>query len=268
MKKVFVLCIGVLLFASCEQDTIVPEIEEISIDQSSFAKGGDKVDVCHKGKIINVSVNAVSAHQGHGDAVDIDGDGYFDLESPCSEVDCDDTAYSEDNSCVPEIGDCRDGGVVFYVAGENEDLNGDGIADLGLVVAIESQGSAPWNNGSSFEIGVNNYAIGTGFTNTNAIIAAQGTVETDYAAGLARAYNGGGYTNWFLPSGGEMLELYLNKDTVNAAIIDKGGTTVTGTFWTSTEEGDDDATDTSFTSGFQTTSLKGSPFDVRAARAF
>lgn len=53
----------------------------------------------HKGQIINVSVNSLKGHQGHGDAIDMDGDGYSDIENSCSEVDCDDTAFSEDNSC-------------------------------------------------------------------------------------------------------------------------------------------------------------------------
>lgn len=294
MKKVFALCIGVLLFTSCERDTIVPEIEEINVDQSTFARKGNKVDVCHKGKIINVSVNAVSAHQGHGDAVDLDGDGYFDLENDCSPIDCDDTnsdvnleaeeicdngiddncdglTDGEDPACdiTPNIGDCSDGGVVFYVAGENEDLNGDGIADQGLIVALEEQGPAPWNNnGTSFEIGVDNYDIGFGFTNTEAIIDAQGPVETDYAAGLARSYEGSGYTDWFLPSGGEMFELYNAIGTVNPAIIECGGIVIDGIYWTSTEEGDDDATDTNFANGDQTTAHKGVPWNVRAVRVF
>ena len=50
-----------------------------------------KVKVCHKGKIILIDFHAVPAHQGHGDAVDKDCDGYFDAENSCSEVDCDDT---------------------------------------------------------------------------------------------------------------------------------------------------------------------------------
>ena len=115
MKKVFVLCLGLLLFASCEQESIVPGIEKINVDQNSFAKKGDKVDVCHKGKIINVSVNSLSGHQGHGDAIDMDGDGYFDKQNECSEfVDCDDTDATVnpgatevtydgiDNDCNPE----------------------------------------------------------------------------------------------------------------------------------------------------------------------
>ncbi len=73
-------------FAACEQDTLVPEIEEINIGQNSFAKKGDKVDVCHKGNVINVSINSLPAHQGHGDAVDMDGDGYFDIDNPVAQL--------------------------------------------------------------------------------------------------------------------------------------------------------------------------------------
>jgi hypothetical protein len=50
-----------------------------------------KVKICHKGKIILVDYHSVPAHQGHGDAVDKDNDGYFDIDNACSAVDCDDT---------------------------------------------------------------------------------------------------------------------------------------------------------------------------------
>ena len=68
--SVLALC-SVLLLSNCEND--------------------HKVKVCHKGKIILIDFHAVPAHQGHGDAVDKDCDGYFDAENSCSEVDCDDT---------------------------------------------------------------------------------------------------------------------------------------------------------------------------------
>jgi hypothetical protein len=292
MKKLFIFLLVFTGFMACENEIIqeLPQEQETFLTDGVTARNNLKVNVCHKGKIINVSVKALSGHQGHGDAVDMDSDGYFDLVNDCSEVDCDDTnpdvspameeicddgidnncdglTDNEDPICI-EIGDCRDGGVVFYLADDNEDLNGDGIPDLGLLVALENQGAKPWNNGTSFEIGANNYDLGTGFTNTNAIIAAQGPVETDYAAGLARLYEGGGYTDWFLPSGAEIFELFKAINIVNPAIIDCGGTEITGTYWTSTEEGDDDATDTSFTSGLQTTTFKGTAFYVRAVRVF
>lgn len=63
-----------ILFTSCEPD--------------------HKVNVCHKGKIIRIDVHAVAAHQGHGDAIDADNDGYFTGDNACSEPDCDDTDAS------------------------------------------------------------------------------------------------------------------------------------------------------------------------------
>ena len=56
---------------------------------STKAKSG-KIDVCHNGKVININGNALPAHQRHGDAVDMDGDGLFDIENDCSVIDCDD----------------------------------------------------------------------------------------------------------------------------------------------------------------------------------
>lgn len=50
-----------------------------------------KVNICHKGKIICVDYHEIPAHEAHGDAVDLDGDGYFDGDNSCSDPDCDDT---------------------------------------------------------------------------------------------------------------------------------------------------------------------------------
>ena len=108
MKKVITLFICLLLFASCEQDIITPEFEELNTEQTTFAKKdgkAQKVDVCHKGQMINVSINALSGHQGHGDAVDMDGDGYFDLENDCTEMDCDDANADVNPGVAEEICD-------------------------------------------------------------------------------------------------------------------------------------------------------------------
>jgi hypothetical protein len=43
-------------------------------------------------------------------------------------------------------------------------------------------------------------ALGTGLANTNLIIASCGS---NNAAGIAKAYNGGGYLDWYLPSNGD-----------------------------------------------------------------
>ena len=86
-----------MLIISCSKDdTYTPETQ-LKEDSTSILKG-NKVDVCHNGNVINVSVNALPAHQNHGDAVDMDGDGYFDIDNPCSDTDCDDNNYDPNNS--------------------------------------------------------------------------------------------------------------------------------------------------------------------------
>lgn len=170
----------------------------------------------------------------------------------------------------PKIGDCINGGIVFYLAEPGEDLDGDGTPDKGLVCAIVDQSSGiRWYNGSSVVVGASGIDIGTGFSNTTTIITNQGPIEVSYAAGIAKDFAGGGYSDWFLPSLAELGEMYNQKAIINTTALSKGGTAINNnTYWSSTEEGDDDASDTSFASGNQTTSFKGTTLAVRAIRVF
>jgi hypothetical protein len=128
------------------------------------------------------------------------------------------------------IGDFRAGGVVFWV--DPDDLS------HGLVCAIEDQGSEiQWYNGSYIVTGATGTAIGTGNANTTAIIASQGDVVTDYAAGLASAYNGDGFNDWFLPSKDELNAMYENKATINSTAIANGGSAFNAEkYWSSSED--------------------------------
>jgi hypothetical protein len=63
-----------------------------------------------------------------------------------------------------------------------------------------------WNTDNR-ATGATGTALGTGASNTNAIIASQGGALTNSAAGKARAYNGGGYTDWYLGSLEEIRKL-------------------------------------------------------------
>ena len=80
-----------------------------------------------------------------------------------------------------------------------------------------------WNNGSNVTTGATETAVGTGAANTTTIISAQGATETSYAAGLARAYTGGGYTDWFLPSKDELNRMYTNRATINTTAAANSG---------------------------------------------
>jgi len=161
----------------------------------------------------------------------------------------------------PAIGDFRDGGVVFWLDG-----NGGG-----LVCAVSDQSAGiQWYNGSFTTTGATATAIGTGLANTNTIIASQGATETNYAAGLARAYTGGGFDDWYFPSKDELNEMYLNKATIDATALANGGGGFAGFnfYWSSTEFDVGNAWYQYFGSGAQFTSFKDISFYVRAVRAF
>ncbi len=128
MKRLLFTVFAMLCLLGCDSDqnTANDEIQDTLVNTSTSLKGKKaKIDVCHKGRIINVSVNALGGHQGHGDAMDMDGDGYFDIENDCSEVDCDDTNAAV-NPRVEEIvyngvdDDCNP-------ATLDDDLDGDGV---------------------------------------------------------------------------------------------------------------------------------------------
>ena len=171
----------------------------------------------------------------------------------------------------PQIGDFRDGGVVFYIASTPTDLNGDGSPDIGLVCAIEDQNTGiQWYNGSNVTTNATASAIGTGAANTNTIIQKQGVTQTDYAAGLAKAYNGGGFTDWFLPSKGELNEMYQNRIKIGDTALANGGSNIGFTYyWSSTEDVNNFAWIQTFSSGNQSSfGLKSNSYSVRAIRAF
>jgi hypothetical protein len=160
------------------------------------------------------------------------------------------------------VGDLRDGGVVFWVDPENN--------THGLVCAIRDLSPRiRWYNGTNTTTGATGSTIGTGSANTTAIIANQGATETSYAAGLARAYSGGGYTDWFLPSKEELNQMYLNKATINTTALANGGSNFPNYYyWSSTENASNNVWLQYFASGFQTKLNKNTTYYVRAVRAF
>ena len=162
------------------------------------------------------------------------------------------------------IGQSYGGGIVFYVT--------DG-GSHGLIAATVDQGAIRWYNGVYKTTGATSTAIETGLANTNAIIAAQGPAETSYAAGLARAYRGGGYSDWYLPSKNELNLMYTNigqGNSLNVAPLPNTniGGFANGNYWSSSEYDVVNAWLRNFSDGKQINATKYHQLYVRAIRTF
>ena len=156
------------------------------------------------------------------------------------------------------IGQSYQGGTIAYI---------DSTGQHGLIAAAADQGNWQWYNGGYIATGATGTAIGTGLTNTNAIIAAQGSGS--YAASIARDYNGGGYTDWFLPSRDELQQMAINKAAINTTATANGGAIYSTTwYWSSTEYDINDAWRWPFRMGIRPTANKNNIYSVRAVRAF
>ena len=151
------------------------------------------------------------------------------------------------------IGQPYQGGIIFYL---------DSTGQHGLIAASEDlnwEESVQWYNGTFITTDATGTAIGTGLTNTNTIIAVQGSGS--YAASIARDYNGGGYTDWFLPSQDELNLMYEHKTEI-------GGFTDYYYYWCSTEHNNVYAWFQSFNDGYFLPTNKNFTYYVRAVRAF
>ena len=187
-------------------------------------------------------------------------------------------ASAASNSVIPaseQVGDFYGGGVVFYIfeSGDTGYIAGE---THGLIAAVEDLSSSSgdnvylrWFNGSYVDTGATGTAVGTGSANTDAIISVQGATETSYAAGLARAYTDGTYTDWFLPSKDALNLMYLNRATINTTAASNSGSDFSTIFyWSSTENDFQFAWFQYFGNGSQGNGSKNRIHFVRAVRAF
>ena len=159
------------------------------------------------------------------------------------------------------IGQTYQGGIVAYNL-KSGDPGYDASIEHGLIAATSDQSSGGIRWGPYIATGATGTAIGTGLSNTNAIITSQGATATSYAAGLARAYKVGGYTDWYLPSKNELAKLYDMK------VLGFGGF-ADGLYWSSTELVTNlYAWNQGFDDGSQNIYNKANSSYVRAIRAF
>ena len=151
----------------------------------------------------------------------------------------------------PVIGQSYGGGIVFYV---------DGTGQHGLIAATSDQSStATWGCMGTLIFGTSN-SIGTGQANTTKIVTDCSDVGN--AARICDELEFNGYSDWFLPSWGELIEMYQQR-----AVI--GGFPDSPVFyWSSTEDSNNSARALFFYNGYGVYPNKSDNNYVRAIRAY
>jgi hypothetical protein len=161
--------------------------------------------------------------------------------------------YSNERSFTPlilSIGSTYVGGIVF-------DL--DSTAQHGLVCAPSNQGNFQWGCQAT---GIPNTstAVGTGATNTAYIVA--GCTQRPIAASVCADLVLNGYSDWYLPSIGEVQMMYSRL-----YLQGLGGFGV-GRYWSSSQGYPGNAWFMDFSNGVVGNGGKDYDFQVRAVRAF
>jgi len=171
----------------------------------------------------------------------------------------------EEEVIIRSIGDPYQGGIIAYLL-QSDDRGYEASQQHGLIVALEDQGGMDvlwWNEVlGDVETKALGNLIGDGLSNTELIVSVQG--EGVYAAKICMDYevaeNEVVYDDWFLPSKGELAEIYEN--------IDELGEFKT-TYWSSTEaERNQGACRQNLFNSAQNVSKKYEPYSVRPIRSF
>jgi len=165
------------------------------------------------------------------------------------------TAYGNEVSFTTQtsaghyIGESFGGGIIFYI---------DGTGQHGLISATTDQCEGKWGCYGTL-IGGTSPAIGTGQANTTAIL--NGCSEADIAARICDDLVLNGYSDWFLPSIGELNQMYLQRNLI--------GGFIDAYYWSSTEYDDYYAWGQTFYGGYYSSfGIKDATLWVRSVRRF
>ena len=161
-----------------------------------------------------------------------------------------------------QIGDLIGGGVVVAVFV-------DGGVNKALVASLTNLSAGLPYTITAFQstlIGATAQSFSNGLTNTNAIIAQTLLpASTSYAAGIARLFAGGGFSDWYLPSLWE-LNMCYNSAALTSRIAGVTSFISNGFYASSTEGGSSFQLAQDFFNGSRANYGKNNNFNVRAVR--
>lgn len=162
-----------------------------------------------------------------------------------------------------EIGAQIGGGIVVAVFVE-------GGVNKALVASLTNLStSLPWTVTAqqAVLIGATAQSLFDGLTNTNAIIAQTGAAATTaYAAGIARLFAGGSFSDWYLPALWELNILFNSAVIVNRILGTTNGFLTSTNYWSSTEVGATSAWNKSLFDNSDANNGKNAGRAVRAVR--
>ena len=166
--------------------------------------------------------------------------------------------WKKDFNIIPSVGDDFEGGVVFKVTSTDIYV----VAKENIIDGATT--TFEWGCTGTSISGADGTAIGTGYQNTLDIVS--GCSETDSAAYMCSDLTLNGYTDWYLPSEDELVEMYNNKSTLEAV----SGFNAFGSnnYWSSSESSNLNADLVFFFNGNISAVNKGGNYYVRPIRSY